>query len=181
MLPELVRAQAHEDRNLSITRRNTMATDRKRHTGSIRVKNRRAIRVTTGRAFGERMEETRLDTISSMSKTTAIHSSTTRATTTLHSNGEGRHRNREDKCSVETTTARLAQGDIAMAWVDKWDLGLDLAEDAVHRKIIVLKTMARLEEECSSMTIAGRWKAHKEVHHLRVKIVSDFQKFLRFR
>ena len=170
VLHEMPRAQLHEDLNLTPT--STMAMDMKGHNSSIKV-TMGAIRATTETASGERMEETRLGMSSSMSKTMVNNSSPTKATTTHHSNGEGHPRNREDKCSVETTTVRLVQGDIAMAWVGKWDL--DLAEDAVHRKIILLRIMAPLEEECSSMTIAGRWEAHKEVPHLRVKSVSVFQ------
>jgi hypothetical protein len=170
VLHEMPRAQLHEDLNLTPT--STMTMDRKGHGSSIKVI-MRAIKVTTETAFGERMEETRLDTTSSISRTMANNSSTIKATTIHHSNGEDHHRNREDKCSVEMTTARRAQGDIAMAWVDRWDLGLP-AEDAAHRKIILLRTTAHLEEECSSMTIAGRWEAHKEVPHLHVKSVSVF-------
>jgi hypothetical protein len=173
VLHETPRAQLpEEDLNLNTTPRNTMATGRKEHMSIIRVKNRRAIKAMIGRAFGEHMEGTRLATISSMSKTMDINSNTIKATTIHHSNGEDHHHNHEARCSVETTTARLAQGDIAMAWVDRWVL--DPAEDAVHRKTTLLKTVAHLEEECRSMTIGGRWEARKEVPRLHVKGVSVF-------
>lgn len=107
-------AQAHVGLLPSSTWVNTAAMGVKGLT--FRVKSRNTM-VTTARASGAHMEETRLDTLRTTSRTMATSSSMIRVTTMRHNSGGGHQVEdpREDQCLEETGMGRHAREDTAMA------------------------------------------------------------------